>query len=138
MGKKHSTVINDFTKVNGMTYYQKNVEEIIGAIEQVYMYCKLQYKIYFFEYNVFTGTNKNNIEWFAFSFSENQDINKDDLVIALDNFENGSTQLRIHYPSSLVEKVRRYGGQRDFYSLNYFFDDETQYVREIRKIMEII
>jgi hypothetical protein len=112
---KYGVVVKDVSQYQGFRNYQK--KDVMDAIEMVIVYLKLKKNIYHFEHNdyeskdycldgiegepEFAGLVK--MDWVVIHFG-GVSYPKNELVIAIDVFENGTSKLRIHSPDNYISE----------------------------------
>ena len=139
---------------NGFKNYTQK-KEVIKAINSVYMYLKMCSDVYYFEHNDFetdeyTLNDKEKVfvkmDWVVFGLENvldrtpSQESEQNDLVIAIDNFADGSSKLRIHYPDCYKEKFIEHYNQFDGEKESHMFStyDEKIFAKLIEDIVKLI
>jgi hypothetical protein len=139
---------------NGFKNYNKQPEEITNAIQSVFMYLKMCSDIYYFEHNVFETDDYDldnqkvyvKMDWVVFGLEKvldrtpSQESEQNDLVVAIDVFQDGISKLRIHYPDWYKDKFEQHYKQFNGQQGNSLFSthEEENYVKLIEDIITLI
>jgi hypothetical protein len=143
---------------DGFKNYNKQKEEINQAIQSLYMYLKMSGMVFYFEHcdhetNHYDlkSNDKNKgkkfrvtMDWVVMGLDDlghrtpTEEGEMNDLIIAIDNFYDGTSKLRIHYPERYKDLFKKhYGkfGADEDDSLFEVFDEENyvQYIEDIVK-----
>jgi hypothetical protein len=158
--EKYGVINNNPIFFRGLKNYQK--ELVNKAIENVYvcMYLKMSGNIFYFEHadyetdeydlksNEKTSGRKIHVkmDWVVFGFdsvlerTQSIEGEQNDLVVAIDVFQNGKSKLRIHYPDCYKETFKKHYCNFDGTHEDYMFStfDEDNYARYIEDIVKLV
>ena len=153
--EKYGEANNNPLLFDGFKNHTKQKEEIYNAIQSVFMYLKMCSSVYYFEHNDFETDEYSldngqkafvKMDWVVFGLENildrtpSQESEQNDLVVAIDNFIDGRSKLRIHYPDcykdKFIEHYSQFDGEREDYLFATY--EEGSFIKLIGDIIKLI
>jgi hypothetical protein len=153
---EYGEAVNDFSEFEGFRNYRKNKDSILDQIRSLFTYLKFSEEVRYFEHNDYMTNsykldgldreprvlNIVRMDWVVFGFDVDKygDENCNDLVIAIDVFDNGNSKLRIHSPYYCLEKFNKhFESCNGKFKSGYFMTmQEDEFVDHIRDLINIV